>query len=352
MTSEPEPPLLTPHTKLVSGEIDRLHDAVEPLAVGHELHAIDPATCLDGAVNGLVLGEVGLVWVRYGGAGVIVDTPPTGGDLALCAPQAPMGVEYRASRERATASGSVVISQDQPMRMRPHPVRGCLVMTTKVGRLREHLGDLLGYIPSQPLQFQSGEPVTAAPIVERTWRYVCGLLDDLGATGVPPMVARSLEQSLLSAMLLGLPHSATAELATTEIPRADRHLADRIRDWLEAYYRLPIGVADLATAMGVTIRHIHAVCQQELGLTPMHLLRTIRLDHARAELTTDPTREIATIAREAGFAHMGRFAATYRKRFGETPSETRRRTSAPAAADPAVPATHTIRPAVTATGRP
>lgn len=326
MTSESEPPLAS-HRKIVSRDIDRLHDAVEPLAVGHELHTIDPAGSLNGTVNGLELGEVGLVWVRYGGAGAVVETPPTGGAFALCAPQAPMGVEYRGSGERTTAAASLVLSQDRPMRMRPHPERGCLVIATNVGRLREHLGVLLGYVPSRPLQFNGAgvEPVTAQPIVERTWQYVCALLDDMATAGVPPMVARGLEQSLLSALLLGLPHSATAELAATEIPRAGRHLANRIRDWLEAYHHLPIGVADLATAMGVTIRHIHSVCQQELGLTPMHLLRDIRLDHARAELTADNTREIATVAREAGFAHMGRFAAAYRKRFGETPSETRRR---------------------------
>lgn len=327
MTSEFQPPLLSPYKKVVSRDIDRLHEAVEPLAVGHELHAVDPGTPLNGMVNGLVLGEVGLVWVRYGGAGVVVDTPPTGGDFALCVPQAPMGVEYRASRERTTATGSLVLSWDQPMRMRPHPERGCLVIATNVGRLREHLGDLLGYVPSRPLQFHGTgtDAVAAAPIVERTWRYVCGLLGEMAGTGVPPMVARSLEQSLLSAALLGIPNSATPALATTDIPRADRHLANRIRDWLETYYQLPIGVADLAKAMGVTIRHIHSVCQQELGRTPMHLLRDIRLDHARAELTAAATREIAAIAREAGFAHMGRFAAAYRKRFGEAPSETRRR---------------------------
>lgn len=331
MTSELHPPLLTSHKRVVSRDIGKLHDAVEPLAVGHELHAVEPGKNLDGTVNGLVLGEVSMVWVRYGGAGVMVDTPPTGGEFALCAPQAPMGVEYRPRPGRETVTGSLVLSQDQPMRMTPHPERGCLVIATNVGRLREHLDDLLGYIPSQPLQFQGIDiaPVTAAPIVERTWRHVCTLLDTMAGGGVPPMVARSLEQSLLSAILLGLPHTATAELAMAEIPRADRHLANRIREWLEAYYRLPIGVADLAKAMGVTIRHIHAVCQHELALTPMQLLRNIRLDHARAELlTADPIREVAAVARDAGFTHMGRFAAIYRERFGENPSETRRRTSA------------------------
>lgn len=329
MSSHPQPPLLTAHQRVVSEDINELHDAVEPLAVGHDLRSVDPHTPLKGIVNGLTLGEVSLVWVRYGGRGVIVDTPPTDSAFALCAPQAPMSVRYLSSTDTATAGGSLVLSQDEPMRMKPHPEDGCLVIATSIGRLHEHLRDLLGYLPAQPLRFAGVgvPPVTAAPIVERTWRHVCALLDEMAHDGVHDMVARSLEQSLLSAILLGLPHTATAELATVEVPYADHRLADQIREWLEAHHRLPIGVADLATAMDVTVRHIHAVCRQEFGMPPMRLLRSIRLDHVRAALmTTDPSEEISAIAGESGFTHMGRFAGAYRQRFGETPSETLRRT--------------------------
>jgi len=328
MSPQPQPPLLTAHQRVVSGDINELHDAVEPLAVGHDLRSVDPHTPLDGVVNGLTLGEVSLVWVRYGGRGAIVDTPPTGGAFALCAPQAPMSVRYLSNQGTETAGGNLVLSQDEPMRMRPHPEDGCLVIATTIGRLREHLRDLLGYMPPQPLRFDGVgvPPVTAAPIVERTWRHVCALLDEMAYDGVHDMVARSLEQSLLSAILLGLPHTATAALATEDVPRADRGLAGAIREWLEAHHRLPIGVTDLATAMDVTVRHVHAVCRQEFGIPPMRLLRAIRLDHVRAALiTADPSEEIAAIAGESGFTHMGRFAGAYRERFGETPSETRRR---------------------------
>src|ERR1700722_20297633 len=91
----PAPQLLAGYQRVTSSDISVLHDAVEPLAVGHDLQARDPAVPLDGAVNGLGLESVSLVWVRYGGAGVLVDTPPTDGEFVLCAPSAPMGVEYR-----------------------------------------------------------------------------------------------------------------------------------------------------------------------------------------------------------------------------------------------------------------
>ncbi|MCQ0017842.1 hypothetical protein [Actinomadura madurae] len=139
MTSLDISPPLSAHQRIVSTDIDLLHDTVEPFAVGHDLQAIEPQVPLDGQVNALGLGAVNLVWVRYGGGGVIVDTPPTEGHFALCAPQAPMGVEYRATKTSETAGDHLVLSHDESMRMKPHATLGCLVIATSTGRLADHL---------------------------------------------------------------------------------------------------------------------------------------------------------------------------------------------------------------------
>ena len=41
-------------------------------------------------------------------------------------------------------------------------------------------------------------------------------------------------------------------------------------------------------------------------------------------LETDPAATVTTVAMRFGFVHLGRFAAEYRRMFGEIPSETRR----------------------------
>jgi AraC-like DNA-binding protein len=321
---QPVAPLLAAHQRVISTSIDVLHDAVEPLAVGHDLHANSPGEPLDGIVNGLTLETVSLVWVRYGGAGVMVDTPPTEGEFALCAPVAPMGVEYRTHRE--IAAGSLVLSHDEPMRMTPHPAQGCLVIATTTGRLADHLRDYLGDdAPARPLRFHhiDGPAITAAPIVERTWRHVCAVLDQVADDGIHPMAVRTLEQSLLTAILLGLPNTATAFLAE-HTPRPGHHPANRIRDWIEAHHDQPIGVADIAAAAHLSIRRVEAICRDHWGQTPTQLLRGIRLDHARAALlATEPTHgAVARIADGAGFADKRHFATVYRRRFGETPTQT------------------------------
>jgi AraC-like DNA-binding protein len=327
-----EPPL-SPYQRVASGDIDVLHRTVEPFAVGHDLQARDPGRPLDGLVNALGVGAVKLVWVRYGGAGVIVDTPPTEGAFALCAPIAPMGVEYRRSGGRDTAGGSLVVSHDEAMRLTPDPRDGCLVIATSTGRLADHLGGFLGRDHDPPLRFHSvgGPALAPASLVERTWRHVCAVLDDTAAEGLHPLAARSLEESLLTSILLGLPHTATPELA--EPPRrVPHHLAGFVREWVEAHHHRPIGASDIAEAAGIGVRQLQAICRAQWGLTPTQLLRGVRLDHARAALRSAPPglRTVSDVATAAGYLHLSRFAAHYRQRFGETPTETLRNPSPPA----------------------
>lgn len=323
--------LLTGYQRVASSDITVLHDAVEPLAVGHDLQSLDRSVPLDGTVNGLTLQSVSLVWVRYGGAGVIVDTPPTEGEFALCAPSAPMGVEYRDRRSRReTTDGSLVLSHDESMRMTPDPERGCLVIATTTGRLTDHLQDYLGRAPARPLRFLPDGPAILAPdIVEEAWRHACALLEHTATGGLHPLAARSIEQSLLTAILLGLPHTATAELAVIREPqRPAPAAAARIRDWLEAHHDQPVGVADLANAMGLSIRRVQDISRRHWQQTPTQLLRGIRLDHARDKLHTGALGSTASAAEAAGFTRMDRFAAAYKRRFGESPSQTLTRAGA------------------------
>ena len=331
--SDTPPPPLSAHQRVVSTDIDVLHDAVEPFAVGHDLQARVPGSPLDGQVNAVTVGSVSLVWVRYGGDGVIVDTPPTEGHFAMCSPMAPMDVEYRATRNRATTATGHILSHDEPMRMTPDPAEGCLIVATSTGRLTDHLAERLGQEHGQPLRFHTsgGQAVTPEPIVERTWRYVCDVLDQATADGgLHPLAERTLEDSLLTAILLGLPHTAAEALAEPPPARPPHRHAGAIREWIEAHHHRPVGVTDIAAAAGISVRQLQAICQDEWGLTPTQLLRGVRLDHARtALLAARPgPRTITDVARAAGYVHMSRFAAHYRQRFGETPTRTLKRSTA------------------------
>ena len=58
----------------------------------------------------------------------------------------------------------------------------------------------------------------------------------------------------------------------------------------------------------------------------MRYMRTARYQKVREALSrAEPEESVGDIAAKWGFSHMGRFSVEYRRRFGETPSETLRR---------------------------
>jgi AraC-like DNA-binding protein len=88
----------------------------------------------------------------------------------------------------------------------------------------------------------------------------------------------------------------------------------------------PVRIAEIASELGISPRHLEAGFRQHLGTTPQRFLRDCRLDEANRRLTTaKPGITTTTIAYDCGFGHLGEFAQSYRLRFGESPSETLRR---------------------------
>ena len=85
-------------------------------------------------------------------------------------------------------------------------------------------------------------------------------------------------------------------------------------------------LGEIALGCGVGRRTLQRQFRRFLGRMPMECVRDIRLDRARRELLRPSGRvNITEIAGRCGFRHFGRFAAQYRRRFGEPPSVTLRR---------------------------
>ena len=82
----------------------------------------------------------------------------------------------------------------------------------------------------------------------------------------------------------------------------------------------------LAAEVGVSVRALHAGFRSKTDLGPMSYLRRVRLARAHADLLrADPaTTTVSTVARRWGFAHLGRFSATYAQRYEQLPSSTLR----------------------------
>jgi AraC-like DNA-binding protein len=83
----------------------------------------------------------------------------------------------------------------------------------------------------------------------------------------------------------------------------------------------------LCRAIGVSERNLQIHFKEALGVSPKAWHQRLALNRIRAQLLRQTFRpgEIARIAMDHGFEHLGRFSQDYRKLFGESPSQTLRK---------------------------
>jgi transcriptional regulator GlxA family with amidase domain len=87
----------------------------------------------------------------------------------------------------------------------------------------------------------------------------------------------------------------------------------------------PLRATDIAQEVGVSLRSLQKAFRTVRGQSLTQFLRAGRLEMARKRLLAGlPGTTVSIVALDCGFAHFGKFAAYYRARFGETPSETLR----------------------------
>ena len=180
-----------------------------------------------------------------------------------------------------------------------------------------------GFPPSTadwPLEFPTDRGPTRALASLAAW--LVGELDREGSVfATAPSARRHVERALRDLFVESLverqpPAPAPAGLRD----EAPLRLAEA---WIEQNLGEPIGVAEIAAAAGVGANALRAGFRARHGLGPLAFLRQRRLEHARRRLQAPlPTTSVTAVALDCGFFHLGRFAASYRERFGEPPSAT------------------------------
>jgi AraC-like DNA-binding protein len=136
-----------------------------------------------------------------------------------------------------------------------------------------------------------------------------------------------LEEFLMSSLLTIHPSTYYSQLARPTAPPGRRVVRQSL-DYIEQHLSEQITMADLAEHVNASVRSVQLGFKEELGVSPMQYLRDRRLERAREELAdAEPSDGVTVtdVAEHWGFHHLGNFAVVYRKRWGESPSDTLRR---------------------------
>ncbi|MBN1557102.1 MAG: helix-turn-helix transcriptional regulator [Lentisphaerae bacterium] len=133
----------------------------------------------------------------------------------------------------------------------------------------------------------------------------------------------ALLQTALLRLLLTLRLAASAQAA--DLPPAPQdHLPGTVNRLMSERRGRPLGAADIAAAVGLSVSRLRAVFRQTAGVPLGRYMLNYRLNRAMALLhTTDlPIAEIAT---EAGFGSPQAFSRVFRSKLQMTPRAYRRR---------------------------
>lgn len=133
------------------------------------------------------------------------------------------------------------------------------------------------------------------------------------------------------------------EPTDTPLHRAENRwyaLAHRAEAFVWANVGEPLSLVAIAQAAGCTTRRLQYTFHRIHGVGPSTYFKLRRLEAVRRALLIGcGGKTIMDVAAEFGFWHQGHFGADYRRRFGETPSQTLRRVTP---IPPAMPSTFTV----------
>ncbi|MDO5511786.1 AraC family transcriptional regulator [Corynebacterium sp.] len=269
--------------------------------------------------SGLVsrdLGEVSLVRLNWGAA-VTVETEHPGAFAVNIPLRGRLGVRSSRGRGQASTGQAVVCPPDTKVQF-PQWGAEVTMLGVRLGAdyLRHQL-ELAGvFTASTPtvIDLRGG--------AGREWQDICqSVMSGDGHLVGHSLFRRNLAAALASGLAMVLAEHGPAG------PRATPVRLRRAVDALESDPARPWTVGEIAQVAGCGVRTLQGDFREEYGVGPVEYLRGVRLSVIHEELAAaDPASGVTVtdIALTWGVAHLGRFSSAYRRRFGETPSQTLR----------------------------
>ncbi|MHB1468962.1 MAG: AraC family transcriptional regulator [Solirubrobacteraceae bacterium] len=319
---------LAGHELFHTSDLDEAREQVSRIFCPHRLELVAGHGALDARQNAARLRDVGLSYLSYGG-----EVRITPGELeTFFLVQIPMHGCARIAQGRveilSTPARASVLSATEPIDMLWHADNPQMIVRISRSAIEGQLAAMIGEPPGRAPRFALGMEL-ASPSA-RSWLRLVGLLrEEIEQTGPlirDPATAAGLEELLIRALLLAQPSNYSSRLRV-EVPPACSRVVRNAVEQMHARLSSPPTVTELARGAGVSVRALQSGFRRQLGVTPSTYLRDLRLEHAHHDLLSASPADGTTVTDVClrwGFAHHGRFAESYRRRYGVSPAQTLR----------------------------
>jgi AraC-like DNA-binding protein len=294
---------------------DEASHAVADAYFPHELHPLTRSTAKNVTVDSVVIGSVRVAHIGWGAA-VTVDTAHPGG-YAVNIPVSGR-LESVIGRQElvATPDCATIYPADTPTCIRRWS-ESCSIVGVRFDRdyLHREMSRLLAEPARRlPDHLDMTDPAGA------NWLQLVRSLATESFADLHPLVGEQLSGAIATGFVLAA------------LPEADGgpgkprpRIVKRVLDEMHADPSRPWTAADMAEVAGVSIRRLQEGFRDYVGTSPRECLTDIRLARVREDLLRGADGFTVTdVAMRWGFTHTGRFAAAYRHRYGECPSDTLR----------------------------
>ncbi len=323
--------LLKSHIALRTHDIEEFHAYIAGMVGSHTRYVVDPGPVTI-ELRHASLGRIN-VGLHFSDASSTVEREPRSSDDFLI--QFPLSgsidLEIDGRVFAIEPGAGAVISPDQGVRRAAQPgwtlafqVQGDLLRSRVEHRLRQRL--------QSPLSFHPRTGAHASELLAYAHLVVTAI--DNGSAAPDSSLAMVLENGFADLLLEVQPHTLGTNLSRSEsMTRAGRVRA--LAEYVEGHLDEPLTASHLAEVAGCSVRSLQTTFAELCGMSPLEWVRRRRLSAARRLLESGTTAStVSEVALRTGFSHLARFAASYKKRYGEPPSRTLRRSAANASRPP------------------
>jgi AraC-like DNA-binding protein len=214
-----------------------------------------------------------------------------------------------------------VLSPNLPLKLQVEAGFQGRNITIERAALEAHLTALTGHTPSAPIVFDPAMDFETHP-----GATLYGIVQVFGREveqpNASPLLVAALRDALMTGLLTCVKHSAS-HLLDPKPSRVGPGYVKRAEEYIEAHAAEPITLAQIAAAVGASERSLRAAFTARHGVAPMEFLRRRRFEIARRRLAeATPGTTVLSVIKALGLGDPGRFSVEFRKRFGQSPSET------------------------------
>lgn len=278
-------------------------------------------------MNGIRIGRTSLVFNRVGTDMKIRSGQPGDSIIFVFGAGIPSTFTLNNKPVVVSPSKAAIVKPSQKVQVDRPKNSQVFVLRASIADLHHHFQILIDRHHKGTITFDHSVNINNGP-ASRTKAMITNLINELNTNELVlyhPEMLEPYEDMLLTA-LLNLPHKDSKKLHDKGKIQIAPGIVRRAEEYMRANLSKGLTIKDLLLTCNCSRSVLFAAFKNARSYTPLEFLTEQRLQNAREKLISQNRKSsVSSVALDCGFIHFGRFARIYKRRFGESPSETLQR---------------------------